>query len=176
MRIAPVLTLIIACCGVTACDVIGLKEDPDFKGEFSGTMAYSVTNTPGVTCSSTAQISGRVEIEEFAQTGANVAGEGTIFVAEVGGPASPSGCGSGPNRGWDGSGSLEGTASSFSFAHAYTATGVMTILTNSKFVGTIQGDVITGTVTISHQGQGVIGNSKVVEGGSGTYNVTLRKP
>lgn len=162
---------------LAGCEVIGLKEaEPDYVGEFSGGLNW--TTSCNVTCSSTYAVAGRVELI-LEQEGSNVEGEGTIYVTMTPGPVSPQNCGSAPDRKWDGGSDITGNAASFRVHHEYTATGFMTVLTKTTFVGSITGETVTGIVTIETSGQQTTPSSPGAcssrEGGTATFNVTLRK-
>lgn len=155
------------------CDTLGISGGETYKGNFSGPMNYTVACN--VTCTSVSTVSGRVEIE-LEQSGSKLAGEGTVFANVVGGVASPSGCGTGPSRNWDGGGNFNGTAASFGFSHEYTASGAMTVTTRTTFAGVLIGDVINGVVTITHTGEGNINpGCRSTEGSSASFNVTLQR-
>ena len=166
---AAVITIF--CAG---CEIIGIGGTL-YEGSFSGPMNYSVTSR--VTCSSTYAVTGRVEIElDDDAAGANVKGEGTIFVTATPGPVSPSDCGPAPARNWDGGEKFSGSASDIRFDHEYTVNGPMTVITRSAFSGALTNDMITGAVTIGWTGTGLINPPNVsTEAATATFNVTLRK-
>lgn len=158
-----------------ACEVVGLGGGTKYEGAFSGPMNHTMTS--GITCATTYDVTGRVEIElDDDASGSNASGEGTIFVTARPGPPSPSTCGTAPNRNWDGGGNFSRPASDIRFDHEYTVTGPMTVVTKSSFAGALVNGEITGTVTLSWTGTGLINPPTVTnESASATFNVNLRK-
>jgi hypothetical protein len=164
---------VLVCFAISACGDLGPRTDGSrYTGEFSGPLVW--TTASRVSCVSTYAVTGKIQID-LEQSGNNVTGEGDVELTETPGPVSPQECGPAPNRSWGGGGRISGTTSTFSFSHQYTASGVLVETSKATLAGTVSSGVINGTLTVNHSGTGTIGGLTTTTGGSGTFNVTLRR-
>jgi hypothetical protein len=170
---AALLTIAL-CAASTGCDSLGLGDDATtYSGDFSGSLVY--TTTGRVSCHTMFTVTGTVDVQ-LDQTGDVVTGEGEVSVRETAVSWDPPPCGGpAPNRRWDGTADITGSAANFQFSHENIASGAIALTTTTSFTGSLAGGAINGVVTINHSGKGVIAPPDTTrDAGLGTFNVTLR--
>jgi hypothetical protein len=161
-----VAALCLGCDSLTGSDSNGTK----YTGNFSGQLVY--TTKVNVTCRTTYNVTGTVEVT--LDESATATGEGKVTVNETVVSSDPAPCGGpGPNRHWDGNANITGTTSDLRFTHQYTDQGVVVLTTTTTFAGALSGDVINGVVTVTHSGQST-STPPIIDSGAATFTVTLR--